>query len=335
MEPRSRQSEVSDTGSDHSVFRRARLKLTAVYILIVAVIVIGFSAFLYLNLQQSLNEGNGIDGDFSSNEAQQQFVAHTLATFENNLLIVDAAILLCAGAFGYWFAGYTLRPIQQSLEAQQAFSEKASHELRTPLAVMRNDFEVLLRNSAPTKEMMHSALKSSIEEIDRLSGMTKDLLTLARSHTAAQAPSEKVDLADLAKSTAGKIRQLSENKGVRLNVSAEGSISVLGWPGDLARALTNLLQNAIEHTSRNGTIVLDVQREGAQAVMRISDTGRGIDEKDLPHVFERFYKGEGTTGSGLGLSIVKELVVQHGGSVSIESEKGKGTAVTICLPLSA
>ncbi len=334
MEPRLRQSEASDTGSDHSVFRRARLKLTAVYILIVAIIVIGFSAFLYLNLQQSLNEGNGVDGDFSSNEAQQQFVTHTLATFENDLLVIDATILLFAGAFGYWFAGYTLRPIQRSLEAQQAFSEKASHELRTPLAVMRNEFEVLLRNSAPTKELMHSALKSGIEEIDRLSGMTRDLLTLARSHTAIQTSSEKVDLAELAKSTANKIRQLSENKGIRLNVSAEGSIFVLGWTGELTRALTNLLQNAIEHTPKDGTITLDVQREGVQAIMHISDTGRGIEAKDLPHVFERFYKGEGTTGSGLGLSIVKELIEQHGGSVSIESEKGKGTSVTVRLPIS-
>ncbi|MDE2173489.1 MAG: HAMP domain-containing histidine kinase, partial [Patescibacteria group bacterium] len=333
MERLSKQSAASATDSGHSVFFWARLKLTGLYVLIVAVIVVGFSRFLYQNLQRSLYEAN--DSDFADTGSQQHFIEHTLTSFENDIFIVDIIILLCTGALGYVFAGYTLRPIQQSLEAQQAFSEKASHELRTPLTVMRNEFEVLMRNPSLSKELMHSALKSGVEEIDRLSGMTKDLLTLARSRTRSVASSEQFDLAQLARATADRIRRLSDEKGVVLTISAEEPISVLGWPGELARAITNLLQNAIEHTPKGGSIALEAKREGHNAVVRVSDTGSGIDSNDLPHVFERFYKGEGTNGSGLGLSIVKELIVQHGGSVHIESEREKGTKATITLPLSS
>lgn len=335
MTQQSKLSGASDTVSDRSVFLWARLKLTGVYVIIVAAIVIGFSAFLYFNLQQSLNEGNGVDGDFSSNEAQQQFVDRTLTSFEHDLLLIDAVILVCTGALGFWFAGYTLRPIERALEAQQAFSEKASHELRTPLAVMRNDFEVLLRNPSPTKELMQTALRSNIEEIDHLTSMTSDLLTLARSHTDSPAPAEQIDLAEVARSTTEKLTALGDKNGVSITVSAVAPVAILGRSSDIARVLTNLVQNAIEHTPQGGSVVLEVRREGPQALMRVSDTGTGIDPKDLPHVFERFYKGEGTNGSGLGLSIVKEIIAQHGGEVSIESEKGKGTKVTMRLPLSA
>lgn len=331
MALRSKQSAASDTGSDHNVFLWARLKLTGVYVLIVAIIVIGFSLFLYQNLQRSLYEAN--DSDFADTGSQQHFIEHTLTSFENNILLVDIIILIATGALGYAFAGYTLRPIQHALEAQQAFSENASHELRTPLAVIRNDFEVLLRNPSPTKEAMHAALKSGIEEVDHLTSMTRDLLTLARSHTSATVPSEKIDLADIARRTADKMRPLCDKESVTLSVTTDAPVFVLGRQGELSRVLTNLLQNAVEHTPKGGLIKIEITKEDTRALVRVSDNGSGIDGKDLPHVFERFYKGEGTNGSGLGLSIVKEIIAQHGGELSIESEKEKGTIVMVRLPL--
>lgn len=321
------------TASEHKVFFWARLKLTGVYVLIVAVIVIGFSLYLYQSLAQNL--GDTVEGDFASSESQQHFFEHALASFENDLLLVDIIIVICTGALGYALAGYTLRPIQRALEAQQAFSEKASHELRTPLAVMRNDMEVLLRNPSPTKELMQAALRSNIEEIDHLTAMTKDLLTLARSQNGITAASEKIDLADMARGVVEKMRPLFRKKGITIRVAAEKPAVVIGRTGELARVLTNLLQNAIGHTPSGGSIAVEVRAEDSYALMRVSDTGVGIDPKDLPHVFERFYKGEGTEGSGLGLSIVKELIARHGGEISIESEKGKGTRATIRLPRSA
>lgn len=325
----SKPSEGSDTASDHNVFARTRLKLTGVYILIVAIIVTGFSMFLYQSLQQNL--ANTVEGDFTSSRSQQRFVDRTLESFGKDILLVDLIILACAGALGYALAGYTLRPIRRALEAQQAFSEKASHELRTPLAVMRNDLEVLARNPSPTKEAVQAVLQSNMEEIDHLSAMTKDLLTLARSRTRSTTAPEKVDLAEAVKSVVEKLRPLSAKKGVSISVTAE-PVAVLGNKSELSRVLTNLLHNALEHTSADGSITAETRAEGSQALVCIKDTGAGIAPKDLPHVFERFYKGEGARGSGLGLSIVKELVAQHKGEVSLESEEGKGTRVTLHLP---
>ncbi len=324
-----KQSAALDTGSDRKVFFWARLKLTGVYLLVVTIIVTGFSLFLYHNLQSSLYEPN--DGEFADAVSQQRFIEHTLSSFENDILVVDLIILIATGSLGYLFAGYTLRPIQNVLDAQQTFSEKASHELRTPLAVMRNDLEVLLRNPTLTKELTQKVLRSNIEEIDNLTSMTQDLLMLARSHTRSQSGVEQIDVSSIVKGTADKLKVLADNKGVFLKIVTTESVHIFGRKPELTRVLTNIVQNAVEHTPKGGSITIEVKHAGTQALVLVSDTGSGIDAKDLPHVFERFYKGEGTNGSGLGLSIVKEIIIQHGGEVSIESEKGKGTVVTIRL----
>lgn len=326
----SKQSAASDIGSGHNIFFWARLKLTGVYVLVVALIVLGFSFFLYQAVGRDLVDS--AEGDFATDQIQQAYTARALDSIQNDLIVIDLIILILATGSSYFFAGYTLRPIQKSLENQKAFSEHASHELRTPLAVMKNDMEVLLRNPSPTKELVQAALRSNIEEIDHLTAMTKDLLTLARSRANTSVASEKVNLAEMVRGVALKMRPLSEKKGIVISIAAENPVAVMGRKGELARVLTNLLQNAIAHTPSGGSITVKVKEEGLYALMRVSDTGTGIDPKDLPHIFERFYKGEGTDGNGLGLSIVKELIAQHSGEISIESEKGKGTSATIRLP---
>jgi len=231
-------------------------------------------------------------------------------------------------------AGYTLRPIQRSVEAQKKFSENASHELRTPIAVMKNDAEVLLRNPSPTKELIHATLRSNIEEMDRMSNMAEDLLLLARSKNHTIPSTAHISLAETAKDIVEKMKPLAEKKDVAVIVSPSEFISIQGNKAGLERMIMNLLQNAIEHTPNGGSITLATSQDKSHAVLTITDTGSGIDEKDLPHIFERFYKGDGGAGSGLGLSIVKEIVGQHKGSMSIQSVKGEGTKVTLCLPLS-
>jgi signal transduction histidine kinase len=129
------------------------------------------------------------------------------------------------------------------------------------------------------------------------------------------------------------MKPLADKKGLSIVISPGGFLEVDGNKAGLERVIMNLIQNAIEHTPKGGSITLDVSQNTSRAMLVISDTGSGIDEKDLPHILERFYKGNGTAGSGLGLSIVKEIVDQHVGSVSIESTKGKGTKVTLLFPL--
>ena len=328
-----KQSVALATASDRNVFFFARLKLTSIYVLILAIILVGFSATLYQSLSQSLTDAN--DENFSGVESHRQFVRATLGDVENQIVFIDLSILIAAAALSYVFAGYTLRPIQRAVEAQRIFSENASHELRTPLAVMKNDAEVLLRNPSPTKDLIHSTLRSNIEEIDRMTKMAKDLLALARSEHQIPVATEKIDVALTTKKVVEKMQPLSSRKTVSLTFTSDGHPLVFGSHDHLEHILLNLLQNAIEHTESNGSVAVVVSQEKSTAVITVSDTGEGIEQKDLPHIFERFYKGEGISGSGLGLSIVKGLVDRHGGSIEIESTKGTGTVATVRFPLTA
>jgi signal transduction histidine kinase len=329
MAPHSKRSGASDIASEASVFLWARLKLTGIYVFILAVILVGFSGILYQSFQRNIAEAD--DTEFASRDFHQQFVQDTLARVQQEIEIIDLIILVVAAGVSYVLAGYTLRPIQRSLEAQRIFSENASHELRTPLAVMRNDTEVLLRNPSPTKESIQSTLRSNIEEIDRMSTMAEGLLALARSQNHVL-QMEKVDITELTRKIADKMRLQALKKQISLNISAE-PLFVYGNAQALERVIMNLLQNGIHHTPPDGSITISIVGEKERALLKMVDTGSGIADRDLPHIFERFYKGEGTTGTGLGLSIVKELVDHHGGDIAIESVKGKGTTVSIRLPL--
>ncbi len=330
MERPSKPSVESATDSEHRVFFWARLKLTGIYVLIVAVILLGFSIFLYQAVR--LNLSNSSDGEFVDEQSQTFFSQRTLAAIRNDFVVVDILILAAAGGISYVLAGYTLRPIQRSLEAQRVFSENASHELRTPLAVMKNDIEVLRRNPSPSKDLVRATLDSNLEEIDRMSSMAEDLLALARSQNHAVPMSEKVDITETAREIVEKMRPTAAKKNISISMSAGAALFVQGNAPRLERVLINLLQNAIEHTPAAGSVTITITLENDRATLVVADTGSGIDAKDLPHVFERFYKGEGVQGNGLGLSIVRELIDQHDGEVTIESTKGKGTIVTVQLP---
>jgi two-component system sensor histidine kinase CiaH len=333
MEPRLKQSEESATALDHKVFLWARLKLTGIYVFILAVILLGFSLVLYQNLQRNLEDAS--EDNFPDVETHHHFVQNTLADVENEILIIDLIILFAAAGISYVLAGYTLRPIQNSMEAQKKFSENASHELRTPLAVMKNDMEVLLRNQNPTKDLIYKTLRSNIEEIDHMSQMTADLLQLAHSQNRMPASKNKIDISSIVRRVGEKMHPIASKKEVILNVTNNAPLAVMGDTASMERVLINIIQNAIEHTLKDGSVSVDVQSKKSQVIITVSDTGTGISKKDLPHIFERFYKGEGASSSGLGLSIVKELIIQHEGEIRIESTEGMSTIVTINLPAAA
>ncbi|MDE2037718.1 MAG: HAMP domain-containing histidine kinase [Patescibacteria group bacterium] len=330
MAPISKQSAASATASERRVFIRARLRLTAIYAALMAVIIVGYSVFSYRNFEKSLVESS--EDDFADAASQQHFIGTTLSSTGEMIFIADAVILILATGAGYVLAGYTLRPVQRSVEAQKAFAENASHELRTPLAVMRNDIEVLLRDEHPTKERLQTAMKSALEEIQGMSKMTEDLLVLARlgNH---KKPEEDIDIGKLAGDLVGKMKPIASGKGISISADRpDGRLMARANAGDLERVLSNLIQNSLEHTPQGGSIAVQAAREGRTARIVVSDTGSGISERDIPHIFERFYKGQSSSGTGLGLSIAKEILERHGGSLSIESAPGKGTKAMVSLP---
>lgn len=229
--------------------------------------------------------------------------------------------------------------LEQTFERERRFTADASHELKTPLAVLRGDMEVALRRQR-TPEEYQRVLESSLEEIARLTKLTEDLLTLARSDADQSVlEREHVELDQLAAEAREYIAPLAQSAGVSLSYEAPASaIVVEGDQKRLQQLLVNLLDNAIKYTPPGGNARLALSKEGSSAVIEVSDTGRGIPASALPHIFERFYRqtdprDSRVTGFGLGLAISKWIADAHGGSIAVNSNEGQGSTFTVRLPL--
>jgi len=230
--------------------------------------------------------------------------------------------------------------LEAAFERQRQFTSDASHELRTPLAVIRGDIEIALRRERTVEEYQR-VLTSSLEEIIRLSRLVEDLLTLARADAGrTQLRCEPISLDRLCQQMVDYISPLAQQREQTLTYSApDKDVFISGDLQRLKQLLLNLLDNAIKYTDFYGTITLALRTEPKEAVIEISDSGRGIPKVDLPHIFERFYRrsrptgDKSATGFGLGLSIVKWIVDSHGGRVEATSEPGRGTTFTVRFPL--
>ena len=229
--------------------------------------------------------------------------------------------------------------LERAFERERQFTADASHELKTPLAVLRGDIEVTLRRER-TPDEYKRVLQSSLEEIARLTKLTEDLLTLARSD-ANEAVLElaDVELDRLASEARAYIAPLAHSAGVALSYQPPDSpVIVEGDHKRLKQLLVNLLDNAIKYTSDGGSAKLSLAVENSSAVIEVADTGRGIPASALPHIFDRFYRQTDprdtrVTGFGLGLAISKWIVDAHGGSIEAQSTAGAGTSFIIRIPL--
>ncbi len=231
--------------------------------------------------------------------------------------------------------------LQAAFERQRQFTADASHELRTPLAVMRGDIEIALRRERKPEDY-RSVLTSNLEEIIRLSRLVEDLLMLARADAGQSVlQREPMDLDELCAQMVEYLAPLAEVKEQHLLYRAPDTkpLNVNADAQRIKQMLLNLLDNALKYTPTAGTITLTLASETGAAVLSVADTGRGIPEEDLPHIFDRFFRHSRSTsdktvqGFGLGLSIVRWIVHSHGGKINAESTLGKGTKFTVRLPL--
>lgn len=220
---------------------------------------------------------------------------------------------------------------RESRDGMRRFLADASHELRTPLTSILGYLDVLAeRGDADTaiRDRAHAAIR---EEGGRMARLVEDLLTLARLEFRQETHQRPTDLVELARDVADSY------PGRRIWVAGAGPVVVVAEPEGLRRVISNLLSNAAKHTPPEGDVVVSATRTGDEAVLRVSDEGEGISEKDLPHVFERFYRSDSSRageGTGLGLAIVQETVEALGGRVEVESVPGEGAAFTVKLPIS-
>lgn len=229
-----------------------------------------------------------------------------------------------------------LSRLEKSFTGISQFSADIAHELRTPLHILRGEAEMALTR-ARSNEDYRACIESAAEEYERLTRMVDALLFLARTEQSDALPDKQPLALDREVATVCAFHQAMADEQ-EVTLIADGTGTVLADPGLLRRALGNLIVNALCHTPSGGRIVVEARETPErEAEIIVGDTGGGIMPEDLPHVFDRFYRADSArlrqvTGTGLGLAIVQSIMQLHGGTVSLESELGCGTAVTLKFP---
>jgi two-component system OmpR family sensor kinase/two-component system sensor histidine kinase BaeS len=207
-----------------------------------------------------------------------------------------------------------------------------AHELRTPLTVMQGTLEGLLDGVYPRDD---ARLQQLLEETHVLSRLVEDLRTLALSESGAlKLQKEPTDIADLARDAVAAFEGEAASRGITLRLDAAAALAPIEIdPVRVRQVLANLLSNAVRHTPANGSVQLHVTgaTDGAVTVA-VQDTGSGMTAEELAHAFDRFYRGSDSRGTGLGLTIARNLIIAHGGEIQASSEKGRGTTFTIRIP---
>lgn len=268
-------------------------------------------------------------------EPEQQALRRLLLV----LIAGGAAGLAMASVGGYALAGIALRPIRAAMDSQRSFVADASHDLRTPLAIVRANAELLKRHELQPVSENHEALDDIIGESDRLGKMVAQMLTLARADAGETVLSmSEVALDEVVDEAARSMRLLADERGVSLETRLNGPVRLRGDAERLRDLTVILTDNAIKYTGAGGNVRLEVGSMGGKALLRVSDTGRGIPAEALPRIFDRFFRvdkarSRESGGTGLGLSIARWIVEAHKGSIRAESEPGKGTTVTVELPM--
>lgn len=230
-----------------------------------------------------------------------------------------------------------LSELEEAFARERQFTSDVSHELRTPAAVILLQSEELLSDpslSEPQREQLEAIRKKAGD----MSAMISQLLLLSRADQGRQVlQKEPLDISELTMMTAEEQQLLADEKHISIVTDIEPGIVLPADESFFIRLLVNLISNSIAYGREGGATKVSLHREEQEAVLAVADDGVGIDGKDLPRIWDRFYRADASRGdsshSGLGLSIVKWIAKEHGGEVAVESEKGRGSTFTCRFPL--
>jgi signal transduction histidine kinase len=292
---------------------KATLKLSAIFTIVLTLISVGFSIGVYSITNHEMERDRPIGAtvrpdrnpDFPQMiRERNQMVQESLVI---NLMIINVVVIL-VGAFGsYFLARYTLRPVKRNLEAQAEFVSDASHELRTPLAALAMENEVLLRNKSAGKAELTGQIESNLEEIDKLRQLTGRLLRLE----AREKPVlELIDVRAAATEVCQQMAKTAANRQITIKNQVKKQ-KISAHRESLVDVLTILLDNAIKYSPAGSEVVVGNDADD----LYVKDFGIGVSNKDLPRIFDRFYRGEksrSSDGFGLGLPLAQRLAEQMG-----------------------
>jgi len=329
------------------MFKKARLKLTAWYLTIIMVISIFFSFGIYKVLT------NEVERFAKIQKGRIEYRLHNtrpppppiftdpdlIIEVKQRILLILAQINLfifvIAGALGYFLAGRTLKPIAAMLDDQNQFITDASHELRTPLTALKTSMEVSLRDQNLTLDNAKKIIDNNISQVNKLQSLSDNLLELAQyqnnnNHKFFKTVSLKRIICEVVK----KMGPLAQKKLIGIKKKLIET-EIKGNKDSLNNLFTILLDNAIKYSPKKSQININSKKTDRSITVFIEDHGIGIDKKDLPHIFDRFYRADQARsktqieGYGLGLSIAKKIVQDHNGSITVKSSPSRGTTFQV------
>ena len=341
------------------MFTQARLKLTAWYLMIIMLISIGFSLVIHRVSMNELDrftrmQRNRLEDRYRNqviliSDTRQPFpeppyidmelINEVKKRINITLVVINTSIFIIAGGIGYFLAGKTLSPIENMMTKQNQFISDASHELRTPLTSLKSSFEVNLRDKDLNLDQAKTVIKESVDEVNKIQRLTDSLLDMARYQKLNKQNFKLVYIDAIVNQSIEKIKLTANNKQIKI-VNKTRKIKIPGIENDLVNAFANILDNAIKYSPARSTISISSRSTDSQVNIEIKDQGMGIDKKDLPYIFDRFYRVDQSrsktkiSGYGLGLSIVKNIIDNHHGKILVSSKLNKGTVFTIILPIS-
>ncbi len=340
------------------MFKAARLKLTAWYLLILAIISFAFSLTIYRYLSLEIDrfakvQKSRLERRFEARIPEEiriklppppdfsdpDIVRESKQRVGTILLAVNTLILFVSGFLSYLLSGLTLKPIKQMVDDQDRFVSDASHELRTPLTSLKTSIEVALMNPNLSLAEAKKYLKENLTDVNNLSILATSLLELSRFQKGSSVLSlSSQNLKPLVEAAIFSLKSKIKSKKIKI-VYKLGQTKISCDSKKITELLTILIDNAVKYSADGSRVNINSSKSKRFLTIKIQDQGIGIDEVDIPKIFDRFYRSDkartkvSSDGFGLGLSIAKKIVDAHRGQIKVQSVSGQGSTFIVKLPI--
>lgn len=330
-------------------FVNARIRLTVLYVAIIAIVSFSFSAIIYNGVVSDLERGFqmaeyrirnpsgvGIPRRIALEILEEDFIQSRRGIIIG-LFRMNGIIILASGVAAYVLAGKTIKPIEDALEEQKRFTADAGHELMTPLTALRTELEVALRDKKMKMGEARALLASNLEEVVSLQKLSENLMLLnryAKTHNGMHF--SQVNSNDFINSAVKKLSPIANLKKISIKLDLENT-KLKADSQSMEELMVILIDNAIKYSPKGSEVFVSSKKIRNKLAIEIVDQGIGISKSDQEHLFDRFYRSDssrekaGAGGYGLGLAIAKEIVERHSGEISVKSKLKNGSTFKVIL----
>jgi signal transduction histidine kinase len=264
-------------------------------------------------------------------------VDETIAKLDAGLAVGALVAIVLSSLGSGWLNLQAMQPIEESFKRLRQFTADASHELRSPLMAISTNAEVALTYPEGMRASDREKFQAISMAIEQMSQLTEDLLLLTRTDRVSSFESQRIDLTTLLTDLVNLYKPQADTKQIELKAQVQSDLWLIGDEAKLARAFTNLIQNALQYTPAGGEIEVSCARIGRELLTTVEDTGIGIASEHLDRVFDRLWRADSSRsyyagGSGLGLAITQAIISNHKGTITVTSQQNVGSCFVVCLP---